>query len=143
MTGAPPENQGIQLYAEDDGTIVIPVMLDQRHEGPPGYVHGGFSAALIDEAMGGAVWHAGLQVVAVKLDFNLRAPVPLGVEVTVRGRVDRIEGRKVFATGEITLPDGQIAVDGQGIFVEAPHLFKGDVYFGSAFRSSDEPADAE
>jgi hypothetical protein len=33
------------------------------------------------------------------------------------------DGRKVYAQGEIRLPDGQIAVTGKGIFVEAHHLF--------------------
>ena len=133
LTGERPLNQGIQLYAEEDGTIVIPTILDERHEGPPNCVHGGFSASLIDEAMGGAVWHAGYKVVAVHLDFDLRLAVPLGEEVTVRGRVERVEGRKVYTSGEITLADGRVAVEGSGIFVEAPQLFAGDASFGNIF----------
>jgi hypothetical protein len=33
------------------------------------------------------------------------------------------EGRKVTAHSELRLPDGEVAVAGKGLFVEAPHLF--------------------
>jgi len=114
---------GLHLEPQPDKSIVGRIVMQPDHEGPPLHLHGGASASLIDEAMGVAVWYAGYRVVAVNLNFSLKAPVPLGIEITVSGWVERAEGRKVFTAGKITLPNGVIAVEGQGIFIEAPHLF--------------------
>jgi hypothetical protein len=42
----------------------------------------------------------------------------------MEARLSGQEGRKVFATGEICLRDGTVAVSGRGIYVEAPQLFE-------------------
>lgn len=134
LTGEPPVGMGLMFYGESATSIVASVILDARHEGPPGHVHGGFSASLIDEAMGGAVWRAGFQGVAANLNVNFRLPVPLGVEVVVRGWVERVEGRKIFTAGSVTLPDGQTAVEGRGLFIEATHLFRDSRETETIFR---------
>lgn len=141
LTGQPPIGMGLKFYPDEEKGVIAPVILDERHEGPPHHVHGGFSAALIDEAMGAAAWRAGYHVVAVHISFDLRAPLPLGVEVTVRGWVERVEGRKVFTKGTITLPDGRLAVEGEGIFVQAPQMFNED--FRDAFTTSYERGELE
>jgi acyl-coenzyme A thioesterase PaaI-like protein len=139
MTADPPKGMGIRFYAEAEGVVAF-ITLDDRHEGPPGYVHGGFSAALLDEAMGTAVWRAGHPVVAANIQFDLRAPVPLGQEISVQGWVDRKDGKKVFAKGKIVLADGTVAVEGRGLFIEAPQFFQ-DWDGGRAtraFKTADE-----
>lgn len=118
----PPGGFGMRLYADSDGGVTGKVSIDISKQGPPGHAHGGSLATLIDEVMGASAWHAGHRVLAVSLTFNLRQAVPLEVEITLRGRVERKEGRKVYTTGELLLPDGSVAVEGSGIFVEAPHL---------------------
>lgn len=138
MTGEPPIGMGFTFYVDEDQSIVADLLLDERHEGPPNHVHGGFSAALLDEVMGTAVWQAGFQVVAVNIEFDLRAPVPLGQTVTVRGWVEQKEGRKVYTRGTLTLADGRVAVAGRGLFIEAPHLFEGDNKFTRNFKASSE-----
>ncbi len=97
---------GAQFYTQDDGSVAAQVVIDERHEGPPGYAHGGALAAMLDEAMGAAVWFSGTRVAAVHLGFDYRRAVPLGVEVHVSGWVEHREGRKVFTSGVIRLPDG-------------------------------------
>ncbi len=116
---------GVEFYLQEDGSVTGVVTLQEGHEGPPFHVHGGVLSALLDEAMGGAAWANGKRVVAVNLNFNFRKPVPLGVPLHVRGRIDRDEGRKCFTVGEIVLLDGAVAVEGTGIFLEAPHIFEG------------------
>ena len=69
--------------------------------------------------MGAAAWHWGDPVVAANLNFDYRAPVPLDTPITISGRVERGEGRKVFTSGEITLPGGVVAVEGTGLWVTA------------------------
>lgn len=118
-----PHSLGLRWYGEDNGTIFTEVTLTLSQQGPPGHAHGGCSAALLDEAMGTAVWYAGHQVVAANLTVDYRRPVPLGVTIRVTGWVGEKNGRKIHTHGQIQLPDGTVAVVGKGLFVEAGHLF--------------------
>lgn len=122
LVNDPPGGFGMKLYADGTSGVTGRVSIDRSKEGPPGHAHGGSLATLIDEVMGASAWHSGHRVVAVSLTFSLRQAVPLEIEITLRGRVERKEGRKVYTTGELILPDGRVAVEGTGIFVEAPHL---------------------
>lgn len=118
-----PHSIGVTWYAHEDGSVTTEVALTEAQQGPPKLAHGGASAALLDEAMGVAVWQAGHKVAAVNLNVNYHQPVPLGVKVQVRGIINGKDGRTIFTSGVITLPDGTIAVSGKGIYVEAEHLF--------------------
>ena len=119
-----PRRLGVTWWVRDDGAVVTEVTLTESQQGPPGYAHGGDSAALLDEAMGAAVWRAGYTVVAVNLEVEYRRPVPLGEPVHVEGVVVETEGRAVRTRGEIRLADGTVAVVARGIYVEAPQLFE-------------------
>lgn len=120
---ANPRSLGVRWFAHEDNHISGQVTLDIHQQGPPGHVHGGAAAALLDEAMGCAVWAAGHMVLAANLNVDFRRPVPLGVPLQIVANVVDKSGRKVYTRAEIILPDGQVAVKANGIFVEAPHLF--------------------
>lgn len=126
--GAKPGGFEAAFYADEQGNATGTVIIDESKEGPPGHAHGGSLATLIDEAMGAAAWNQGYRVLAANLNFNFRRPVPLNTGVYVSGRVERKEGRKIFTSGALTLPDGTVAVEGTGIFVEAPQHFVEDGY---------------
>jgi uncharacterized protein (TIGR00369 family) len=121
---------GVQFYADEAHTITGAVVLGTEQEGPPGYAHGGVLAALLDEAMGTAAWHAGHQVVAANLSVDFKQPVPLGGAINIVGRVESVEGRKVKTISTITLPDGSLAAVGRGLFIHAPHLFENSGFTG-------------
>lgn len=121
--GAKPGGFAAAFFVEEDGTIAGKVTLDDAKQGPPGHAHGGALATLIDEAMGAAAWNRGHRVLAANLNFNYRRPVPLHVEVQVRGKIERIDGRKIHTSGVIVLPGEIVAVEGTGLFIEAPQLF--------------------
>ena len=118
-----PHSIGIRWYAEEDGSIYGKVTLTECQQGPPGLSHGGATTALLDEAMGAAIWYAGHRVAAVNLNVDFLHPVPLGVEIEVTARILEREEKVVRAQGQLRLPDGELAVSGLGIFVEAPQLF--------------------
>ena len=121
-----PHGLGVEWYWDEPAREVITRLTFSRaQQGPPGYVHGGASAAVLDEAMGTAVWKSGYNVASVNLNIDYRRPIPLGTEVTVTARMTDEVGRTLRARGEIRLPDGSVAVVGRGIYVEAPHLFQG------------------
>ena len=61
------------------------------YEGPPGLVHGGVVALLLDQILGGAADHAGVPGMTGTLTVRYRKGTRLG-PVRVTARVDRVEG---------------------------------------------------
>jgi len=118
-----PKSMGVIWNLMEDRSIFSRVKLDLSQQGPPGFAHGGASAALLDEAMGSAVWSAGHQVVSVNLQVNYKKPLPLDVPININARIESIEGRVINASSSISLEDGTILVTGSGIYVEAPDIF--------------------
>ena len=123
ITSPKPAGFEMQLYADANGTVSGTVVIDANKQGPPEHAHGGSLVTLLDEVMGIAAWYQGHRVMVVNLNINFRCPVPLHQEITATGKVSHTEGRKVFGVGTITLPDGTVAVEATGIFVEAPEVF--------------------
>ena len=119
-----PHNLGLRWYVDEKGVVSSEFTLTLAQQGPPGHAHGGLSAAVLDEVMGAAVWQAGYTVAAAKIEVNYRKPVPLGQCIKTKGYITRRNGRKIYARGEICLPDGTLLVTGKGLFIIAPHLFE-------------------
>ncbi|WP_017557858.1 PaaI family thioesterase [Nocardiopsis baichengensis] len=90
--------------------------LNGLYEGPPGLVHGGWLAAVLDQALGGAASAAGMPGLTANLDVNYRNPTPLNVPLEVRARVTGTERRKVFVSGEIR-HGGEVTAEGTAIMV--------------------------
>lgn len=131
-----PHGLGLELWVDDEGILTSEFTLNLAQQGPPGFAHGGASAAILDEAMGLVVWAAGLQVAAVKLEIDYRKPLPLFQPLRLEARLTQRDARKVFSTGEILLSNGEIAVGGRGIYVIAPQLFEQSAFVRS-LRSPD------
>jgi acyl-coenzyme A thioesterase PaaI-like protein len=114
-----PHGIGIRWYAKEDNSIFAEIALNKYQQGAPGIAHGGATAAILDEGMGFAAWQAGHRVLAKKIEIIYHRPVPLGVNIQINGEVAEEDGRKIYTHGEIRLPDGEIAVEGRGLYVEA------------------------
>jgi len=119
-----PHSIGLTWWVDDEGIINSEFILTEAQQGPPGHAHGGASAAILDEAMGLAVWAAGHKVAAVNLEINYHKPLPLATPVSLEARITRLDEHKIRSTGEIFLPDKTVAVSGKGIYVVAPQLFE-------------------
>jgi uncharacterized protein (TIGR00369 family) len=117
-----PAGLGITFRLEA-GRVKTEFVLTERQQGPPGHAHGGCLSAVLDEAMGAAVWCAGHPVVAARLEIDFKKAVPLGRTCRVEAWVVSVEGRKVWADAELRLDDGTLATRGRGLFVEARKLF--------------------
>ena len=127
-----PHNVGLRWYIDEVGVVSSEFTLTLAQQGPPGHAHGGLSAAVLDEVMGAAVWQAGNTAAAAKIEVNYRRPVPLGQLISTKGYVTRRSGRKIYARGEICLPDGTVAVTGKGLYIIAPQLFETSKMFKGA-----------
>ena len=85
-------------------------------QGPPGHVHGGAMAAVLDEAMGGACWMNGHRTVAAKISVSFLEMMKLETETRVESRIERVDGRKVYARA--VLFDGERRVaESDGLFI--------------------------
>jgi acyl-coenzyme A thioesterase PaaI-like protein len=109
---APP----IRLAIADERTMIGTATFDAGYEGPPGCVHGGYVAAAFDEVLGAAQSLGGSPGMTARLIVNYRSPTPLHEELTITGRFDRAEGRKIFTTGTIHAGD-RLCAEAEGLFV--------------------------
>jgi acyl-coenzyme A thioesterase PaaI-like protein len=100
------------------------VLFGSAYEGPPGCVHGGFVAAAFDEVLGFTQSLGGSPGFTGTLVVRYRVPTPLHTELRFDGHIDRIEGRKTFATGQVFA--GQLlCAEAEAIFISAsPERFR-------------------
>ena len=100
------------FFELEDGTLAAKVTPSEHHQSYPGRLHGGVSAALLDETIGRAINISEPDTWAVTVEINTRykKPVPYGVALTVTRRVVDNNRRLFTGEGEILLPDGTIAV---------------------------------
>ena len=94
----------------------------EAHQGYPGRMHGGIITGILDEAIGRAInigegEHPISWGVTAELTVRFRKPVPLGVELTARGRITRDIHHIFEGEGELYLPDGAIAASARGKWV--------------------------
>lgn len=101
-------------------TLVGEIVPDPRWQGPPGALHGGMAAALLDECMGGL--SHGLDrigTITVTLDLRFRRPVPLdGQAVRVEAWREQPElRRRNRVHGRLLLADGKPAVEATALML--------------------------
>lgn len=94
----------------------------EEHQSYPGRLHGGISAAILDETIGRAIMmrSPATEIWGVTLKFSAayKKPVPLHQELRVVGRITK-ESRLGFeGSGEILLEDGTVAVQGSGKYLK-------------------------
>jgi acyl-coenzyme A thioesterase PaaI-like protein len=100
------------------------VVFGVAYEGPPGSVHGGFVAAAFDEVLGFVQSLSGSPGFTGTLTIRYRSPTPLHSDLEFRGQIDRQEGRKLFASGELFAGE-QLCAEAEAIFISAkPGAFK-------------------
>ncbi|GAA4905837.1 PaaI family thioesterase [Streptomonospora salina] len=109
---APP----LRMEAAPEGGLRGEAVLNGTYQGPPGLVHGGWVAALLDQALGSAASAAGMPGLTANLDVNYRNPTPLDAPLEITARVSGTERRKVFVSGEIR-HDGQVTAEGTALMV--------------------------
>lgn len=87
----------------------------------PGVLHGGISATILDETIGRAIMaHYGQANFGVTIELNVKykKPVPLDVELKVIGRITNDKGRIFEGTGELILPNGEVAIVAEGRYMK-------------------------
>ncbi|UCE86875.1 MAG: PaaI family thioesterase [Deltaproteobacteria bacterium] len=85
-------------------------------EGAPGCVHGGFVAAVLDEALGMACVFSGSHAMTGGLTTRYRHHTPVSTLLRVEARLVSVEGRKIRTAGEVYHGDLAVA-EGHGLFI--------------------------
>jgi acyl-coenzyme A thioesterase PaaI-like protein len=97
----------------------------EKHQGPPGFVHGGVIATYLDEAMSFATFKY-FPAFLVRFEIEYRKPVPLGKKVIVEGKVVDARGRKIFTEGAIK--DGDtILIYAKGLYIQPKFIRKASI----------------
>lgn len=110
------------FYEMDNGELVAVFHSMEEHQSYPGRLHGGVSAAILDETIGRAmmIQEPEMWGVTVELELKYKKPVPLNMPLKAIGRITKNSRRIFEGTGEILLPDGSVAVTAQGKYLKMP-----------------------
>lgn len=108
---------GLRFTVSSDGPVTANYVFDDLKQGPPGLVHGGALAAVMDEAMTAAVMTAGYLAFTVKLKIDFMHAVRIGQAVIIAGQLHQVTGRKLSVSAQITLPDGTLATKAEALFI--------------------------
>jgi acyl-coenzyme A thioesterase PaaI-like protein len=92
------------------------VTCGSAYEGPPGHVHGGFIAAMFDDLLGLAQGLSGHHGMTGRLTIHYRSPTPLHTELTLRGWLERADGRKIVCRGTMHAGD-VLCAEAEGLFI--------------------------
>lgn len=107
----------VHLDLDEAGEVVGTITFAPHHNGPPWDVaHGGVLAMVFDEVLNTAGIAAGQSGFTGRLTVSYRRPTPLTTTVDIRARVDRVEGRKMFAVAEIST-EGELLAEAEGLFI--------------------------
>ncbi len=110
---------GLHVSAHREGEDIVSThTFGEQHSGAPGIAHGGLVAALVDELLGYVVWLRHEPAVTRTLELEYRQPVLVGVSYDLRARIDRVDGRKVFASCEGSPAGGAPTFRGSALFVK-------------------------
>lgn len=101
---------------KEEGSASADFELNALYEGPPGQVHGGVVALVLDQVFGEAAAAGGVPGMTGTLTLRYELNTPLGAcsaKAWVAGR----EGVKTIVRGEMRRGDGTVTVTGEGIFI--------------------------
>lgn len=109
--GGPNTGIGMRAFITEDGYVVGLCQAKGGHQGFPDTVHGGIIATYFDEVL----WHAtrlkdpGLLAMTVEMTTEYRKPVPIGSRLRVVAEPAVFNGRHIYISGYLLLPDDTVA----------------------------------
>lgn len=109
---APP----LHIERSSEGRAWSSFHLGPAYEGPPGLVHGGVSALLLDQLCGEAAAAGGVPGMTGRLTLHYRRPTPLG-QLSAEAWVDDTDGVKTMVRGAVRDPEGRTTVEAEGLFI--------------------------
>ena len=100
----------------ENGGVRADFHLGAAYEGPPGHVHGGVAALILDHALGDAASSLDEPRLTGTITLRYRRMTALG-DLHVEAAIVRTEGVKTFAVGHLADADGA-TVEAEGVFIQ-------------------------
>ncbi len=129
---------GLRPVPVSGGGCEFELEVDEKHLQSMGIMHGGVSAALLDSAMGYAVWAQapdGKFVVTVQLSVNFIRPAWKGETLRIVAEVHHSGSQTAVASGEIRTSADVLVSSATGTFMYLP---KPDTESGTLEQHADE-----
>ena len=109
---APP----ISIVTTPAGTARAEFVLGPGYEGPPGAVHGGVCAAILDSLLGSAAAAGNRPGMTARLTLTYLRPTPLGAPLVAEAWIRGVERRTTIVDGRIRNERGELTVEASGEF---------------------------
>ena len=115
---ANPTGLHLEFLLAEDSSVVCLASVPDTFEGPPGYLHGGIIATLLDETMSKSVRARGFTAMTRHMEVDYLRPVPSSTPIRLEGHVTRNEGRKHWTEARILDAERTVLAIGKGLFIE-------------------------
>jgi acyl-coenzyme A thioesterase PaaI-like protein len=99
----------------DDGGVFTDFNLGAAYEGPPGHVHGGVAALVLDHILGAAASSQEKPRLTGTITLRYLRLTRLG-NLRAEARIARTDGVKTYAVGHLADDEG-ITVEAEGVFI--------------------------
>lgn len=119
VTTAHVELLGYEVESFEAGHAVLSWQVPQALLNPANIAHGGFLAAILDDAAGmavGSTYDRWVPQLTISLNVDYLAPVHAGLAHRVEGRLVRRGRSTNLADASITSPEGQLLARASGVF---------------------------
>jgi acyl-coenzyme A thioesterase PaaI-like protein len=111
------------FYVTENQELIALITPSEEHQSYPGRLHGGIASAILDETIGRAIlnkYETEIWGVTIGLNLKFKKPIPLNEQLKVIGRITTENSRMFEGTGEIILPNGEVAVTARGKYLKVP-----------------------
>ncbi|MGV0793698.1 PaaI family thioesterase [Mycolicibacterium sp. XJ1819] len=108
---APP----VHIERDDDGRVYTDFHLGAAYEGPPGHVHGGVAALVLDHVLGEVAANATSPRFTGTITLRYLRTTRLG-RLHAEARITEVDGVKAYAVGHLADEDG-VTVEAEGVFI--------------------------
>jgi acyl-coenzyme A thioesterase PaaI-like protein len=109
---APP----LRIHRDADGGVFTDFHVGAAYEGPPGHVHGGVAALVLDHVLGEMAANAENPRFTGTITLRYLRPTRLG-RLHAEARITRTDGVKAFASGHLADEEG-VTVEAEGVFIQ-------------------------
>jgi uncharacterized protein (TIGR00369 family) len=113
-----PDGLRLRFYLDEEQRVAFcKFKLARKYQGPPGHAHGGIIATILDEAMGKVNKLHSVVALTKSMTVSYQKPVPLGKQLTVSAREQKVEGREHTNVAEISNQAGEVLARSTGTFI--------------------------
>lgn len=109
---APP----LVIERDVSGAAFTDFVMGAPYEGPPGHLHGGISALVLDHVLGEASSDGATPKFTGTITMRYLRPTRLG-RLHAEARVDRTDGVKTYVVGHLADDEG-VTVEADGVFIK-------------------------